>query len=627
VLIRSVSLSLGLALQALGMACLGVVGAIALFAERRIGAGFTSDVTPRLGVDAMSGAFIAILAVVAVPVLLFAAGYLRGAPAARTVAGLTAAFQIALVGVLAARDPSTLLGFWELMTVVPALTILVARSGARVRRVVYEYLAITHVGGAGVWIAVLVLADHGALGSPGGLASAGSGIQALVAIASIVGFGTKAGLMPMHVWLPRAHPVAPTHVSALMSGVMIKVAMYGLIRALFEWIGPAPLWVGVVVLAIGGLSAVGGVVYALFQHELKRLLAFHSIENVGIIALALGAALVLADRGREELAAIAFAAAILHCLNHAVFKALLFLGAGAFERAAGTLEIDRLGGLLRRLPWTAGAFLVGAAAIAGLPPLNGFASEWLTLQSLTRVGGESAVGVALAGALALAALAATAGLALLCFAKVAGLVLLGPPRTPGAAAAREAPGTMRAATVLLAAWCVMLGVAPGLLIPSFAGIVGDGEHPLHAGISVPGTSLRTLGIVLTLSIVLGVLVAARGRRSAAPAPVWACGQPVEPALLWTSSGFTKTLRLSFATVLRPERVVEVVEADGVVREVRHRARVPHLFDALYSPIVRAALASAALARRLQSGSLRLYVAYLAGLVLLMLMLTRAGALG
>ena len=213
-----------------------------------------------------------------------------------------------------------------------------------------------------------------------------------------------------------------------MSGVMIKVAIYGLVRVLVDWLGVLPLWFGVLVLALGALSAVGGVVYALFQHDLKRLLAFHSIENVGIIVLGLGACLLLRARGADTWAALALAAALLHTLNHAVFKSLLFLGAGAFERAVGSLELDRLGGLLRRMPWTGGAFLVGSLAIAGVPPFNGFASEWLTLQALVHVPAYGGLGDGLAGALALAALAATAALAVFCFVKVVGLVLLGPPR-------------------------------------------------------------------------------------------------------------------------------------------------------------------------------------------------------
>ncbi len=264
----------------------------------------------------------------------------------------------------------------------------------------FVYVALTHLAGAGTWIAVLLLADAGAFGGTSQIAT-GSGLQIAIALAAIVGMGAKAGLMPLHVWLPRAHPIAPAHVSALMSGVMIKVAIYGLVRVLVEWLGVLPQWVGVLVLGLGALSAVAGVVYALFQHELKRLLAFHSIENVGIIVLGLGACLLLRARGADQWAAFALGAALLHTLNHAVFKGLLFLGAGAFERAVGSLELDRLGGLLRRMPWTGAAFAVGAMAIAGLPPLNGFASEWLTLQALVHVPVYGGISDGVAGAVAL----------------------------------------------------------------------------------------------------------------------------------------------------------------------------------------------------------------------------------
>ena len=202
------------------------------------------------------------------------------------------------------------------------------------RSAVYAYLAITHLGGVGVWIALLALASHGAIGDPSALAAAGSGAQTLVAVAALIGFGTKAGLIPLHSWLPRAHPVAPAHLSALMSGMMVKVAIYGLIRVEFQWLGATPQWLGLALLAIGLLSSLAGVLWALIQHDLKRLLAYSTIENVGIIALGLGASMLFADAGSETWAAIAFGATLLHVINHAIFKTLLFLGAGAIERAA-----------------------------------------------------------------------------------------------------------------------------------------------------------------------------------------------------------------------------------------------------------------------------------------------------
>jgi hydrogenase-4 component B len=413
--------------------------------------------------------------------------------------------------------------------------------------------------------------------------------------------------------------------------MMIKVALYGLIRVEFDWLGATPLWLGIALLAVGVLSSLGGVLWALVQHDLKRLLAYHSIENVGIIALGLGASMLFARAGNGLWAQLAFAAALLHVANHAIFKTLLFLGAGAFERAVGSLELDQLGGLLRRMPWTGGAFLIGSMAIAGVPPLNGFASEWLTLQSLLHVAFHRPLGVAVAGGVALAALAATAALALLCFVKVVGLVLLGPPRRPECATAVEAPLSMRAGMAVLAGLCVAIGVVPGLVVPTLAGLAPGAtgsELARHAGLMIPGSSLPTLGLALALVGLSAVLVRARGSRRAAPAPTWACGQPLVAALGWTSAGFTKPLRLVLESVYRPQREVEVVRAGGMVKEITYSGEVPSLVDKLlYEPAIRAGLRGAALARRLQTGNVRTYAVYLLALVIGLLALVRVGVLG
>ena len=624
------ALTAAIALQAAGIALLGVGGALILFGAPAFGAPFRNSLDPALGIDGLTGFFLATLAVVAVPATIYAHSYLADVPRSRALVALVGLFLIALVGVVMARDPSSFLACWELMTLVPAAAILVRRNDAGVRHAVFVYLAVTHLGGAGVWICVLALAHYGAMGDPAALAGQGAGVQALIVVAAIVGFGTKAGLMPLHSWLPRAHPVAPSHVSALMSGVMIKVALYGLIRVLFEWAAPAPLWAGLMVLGLGLLSALGGVLYALVQHDLKRLLAFHSIENVGIVALGLGASILFASQGDSTWAAIAFAAALLHILNHAVFKALLFLAAGAFERAVGSLDLDRIGGLLRRMPWTGGAFLVGSMAIAGLPPLNGFASEWLTLQALIHVAFGPSLGLGLAGALATAGLAATAALAVFCFVKVVGLVLLGAPRRAEAEAAVEAPPSMRAAPVFLAACCVALGAAPGLLIPSLMELAPQPRSlAAEPGLSIPGTgSLPSPWLLLGLLGLTWALWRLRGSRRAAPTPAWACGQQVEPSLNWSSAGFTKPLRLVLESVLRPRREIEAVRAGGQLQSIRYRGEIPHLFDTLlYGPVQRGALAGALVARRLQSGSVRAYAGYLLALLLGLLVLVRIGAIG
>jgi hydrogenase-4 component B len=602
----------GLALQALGIGLLGAAGAAVLLGADAVGSGWQDGASPALGLDPLSGFFLAVLAVTAVPTLVYSRAYLRS-PAA---GALAAAFLLALAGLLVARDVTTFLASWELMTLVPAAAILVVRRDAAVRSAVQAYIAITHLGGAAVWVALLALA------APGPLSAGG---QTLVAIAALIGFGTKAGLVPMHSWLPRAHPVAPAPFSALMSGVMVKVALYGLIRVEFQWLGAPPRWLGFALLAVGVLSALGGALWALVQHDLKRVLAYSTIENVGVIVTALGASILIAD---PLWSALAFAAALLHTANHAVFKVLLFLCAGTFERAAGTLDLDRLGGLARRMPWTGAAFAVGCAAIAGVPPLNGFASEWVTLQALAHLAFTEPLGGGLAGAVALAGVAATAALALLCFVAVAGLVLLGRSRTEAPVA--EAPAEMRVAAGFLAALCVVLGLLPGLVLPQLVRLApGDVSVPASLDLALPGTgSLPALVLGAVLVGLTAVLVRARGARRAAPAPTWVCGQPVTRALDWTSAGFTKPLRLILEAVLRPRRTVVVERADGVVQHVRYTRELGSGADRLlYRPAIRGALAGAAFARRLQSGDVRTYACYLLALVIGLLALARLGALG
>ncbi len=617
-------------LQATGLAGLGAVAANVFLTGASIGAPFTSALNPALGMDALSAFFLLTLAIVGVPVLVYAGGYLKADRLRRPLTCLTGVFISSLVLVLTARDLTTFLAGWELMTLVPAAIILVGRSDRPVRRAAFVYLAVTHLGGVGVWVALLALAQLDLVGGGAGLVAAGPLLQVGVLLAAVFGFGTKAGLMPMHSWLPRAHPVAPSHVSALMSGLMIKVALYGLIRVL-DWFGVHAAWLGLLVLGLGALSALGGVTYALFQHEIKRLLAFHSIENVGIIALGLGASLLLAGGGLPFWSAVAFAAALLHVLNHAIFKALLFLGAGALERAAHANDLDHLGGALRRMPWTGACFLVGSMAIAGLPLLNGFVSEWLTFQAL--IHGALLPGLpGLACALAAGALAGTAALAVLCFVKVCGLVLLGRPRSPGMQAAVEVGRPMRYGMAALAALCVLLGIFPGPVISPLLALrqaaTGFGAAG-WLGLTIPGTGgLPTVGLLVSVVGLALLLARLRGSRSAAVAPTWASGQPVEASLEWTSSGFTQPLRLVWDWLLRPTNELTIDRSHGVIQGAVYRGEVPHLFDTLvYSPVVRTTLAGATWARRLQSGSLRGYSIYLVAVVALVLGLLRLGVIG
>jgi hydrogenase-4 component B len=401
-----------------------------------------------------------------------------------------------------------------------------------------------------------------------------------------------------------------------------------MIRVFLQWAAPVPLWTGVTLLAVGAVSAIGGVMYAVFEHDLKRLLALSSIENVGIIVMALGACLVFRDRGSAQWSALALAAALLHTVNHAVFKSLLFLAAGAWEKARATVDLDHLGGLLRQAPLAGGAFMVGAMAIAGVPPLNGFVSEWATLQVLVHLPRYGGFVDGLAGAAGAGALAVTAGLALFAFVKVAGLVLLGPPRSERRPRPSQHPAGAGAALAFLAGGCVALGVAPGLLWARLAALAGAPAGTARVGLSFPGTGgLPTPALAAVLVSVTAVLLVLRGRNQAEVQPTWVCGQPVDAALGWTGAGFTKPLRLALEPLLRPRREMSVVEDRGVIVQVDYRGEVPHLVDdAVYRPAVAKAMRLAAKARRLQSGSLAVYVGYLIGLVVIALVAAGMGLL-
>ena len=618
----------GLVLQAAGAAGVAVAGFWVLAAGDVLGAAFTSAFDPRFGVDGLSGLFLGTLGLVAAPALVFSLRYLEPTLGGRAVAVLTAAFVLALAAVLCARDPLTFLAGWELMTLLPAALILVARDGDRqARETVFSYVAITHLGGAGTWIAILLLAQADAIGDPS-VISTGSGLQVAIALAALVGMGTKAGVMPLHVWLPRAHPIAPAPVSALMSGVMIKVAIYGLVRVLVDWLGILPVWFGVLVLGLGALSAVGGVVYALFQHELKRLLALHSIENVGIIVLGLGACLILRARGADEWAAFALGAALLHTLNHAVFKALLFLGAGSFEKAVGSLELDRLGGLLRRMPWTGAAFLVGAMAIAGLPPLNGFASEWLTLQALLHVP----------------------------------LVRRGRRRDRGRGRARGARRDRGARGLLLRQGRRARAARPAAPRPrrprrrrSRCGRPSSSSRgPVSSSGSRRGcSSARSSGWrpgrpprrhESAWSFPERGRCRPAGSRSCssrsrrARAPAWPSQRGaradlgVRPARRASARVDERRVHEAAAAGARGRPASTAGDrrsrAGGIVQDVTYSGHVPHLIDdQLYRPVTRVALAGAVHARRLQSGRLGTYVAYLIGLVVVLLAAARIGVIG
>ena len=535
-------------------------------------------------------------------------------------------FLGSMFAVFGAADAVAFLIAWEAMALSSAVLVVGARPTPGQARAGYVYLALTHLATAAVIVAFAILA--GAAGGTGldGLGAAARAMpeieRNLLFALLLVGFATKAGAVPLHVWLPRAHPVAPSHVSALMSGVMVKAGVYGLIRFVLVLLGPGAEWWGFAVLALGGVSAVLGVLYALMEHDLKRLLAFSTIENVGIILLGIGAAMLAGTAGLASVAALALAAALLHAFNHAAIKGLLFLAAGSVQHATGTRDLNRLGGLVRVLPLTTLAFGLGAVAMAGVPPLNGFAGEWLTFQVLFAVAGNTA-GSELARSAALVgvgALGLAAALALAALVKATGTGFLALPRSEAAANATESGRPMVVGMTMLAGVCVAVGLLAGPL----SGILVGVTSPLvGAGGAPPPTNLGTVGpggagygpapVAVVLGLVFGAAAFAGNRgRVVRRAPTWTCGILPEPAFEYTSTSYGKLIRLFFGRVLRPEREVQVELHPGTPfpRTVRYRGGARHVIDErVYLPLQHGAVAAAQLARRVQNGSLQLYLAY------------------
>ncbi|MBU6402579.1 MAG: hydrogenase 4 subunit B, partial [Verrucomicrobia bacterium] len=453
----------------------------------------------------------------------------------------------------------------------------------------------------------------------------------------LAGFGIKAGLVPLHIWLPAAHPVAPSNVSAFMSGVLIKSGIYGLTRVLFDFLGAPPLWWGVTVLVIGTVSALLGVLYALMEHDLKRLLAYHSIENIGIILMGLGAALMFQRTGHPVLASLALVAGLYHTINHAVFKGLLFLGAGAVLHATHTRNMEDMGGLVKRMPKTAFFFLVGAVAISALPPLNGFVSEWLTYQALLQGFGTSERLVRLVFPISGALLALTGALAAACFVKAFGITFLAQPRSDRAAQAHEASPAMLAGMAALTVVCFFLGLFPGpfltLFDPITTQLTGQAIHERLAsgGLVIialrPGAgSVSTLGMTLLgvclLPLPLALWALFGHGAITRIGPTWDCGlQGLTPRMEYTATGFSKPLRMIFKALFRPRREVQV-EYDYspyFAKTIRFESHIEETFEKrIYRPLNRGILRLSRRMRALQAGSIQAYLIYIFATLLLLL---------
>jgi hydrogenase-4 component B len=595
------------------------------------------------GVDRLSAFFVMVVAAGTIPAALYAIGYTREYTG-HSLAGMGFALNIfiaAMILVPLARNVLTFLVLWEIMSLASYFLVITEHEREESLHAGWVYCVMTHAGFAALLLGFLLLArDIGTMDFAGWSAAAAkldAPERNLIFVLLALGFGSKAGVIPLHVWLPRAHPAAPSHVSALMSGVMIKLGVYGLARVAFDWLGVGPAWWGGLVLVVGAVSAVLGVLYALIEHDLKRLLAYHSVENIGIILLGLGVGMLFQAYGLPGLAALALVAALYHTLNHVVFKSLLFMGAGAVLHATRTRNMEELGGLIKRMPQTAVFFLVGSLAIAALPPFNGFISEWLTFQSLLLSFQISARTVNLIFALGVAALALTSGLAAACFVKAFGITFLALPRSEPAALAHEVEWTMRTAMAGLALACVALGVAPFVILApldatafELMGAHADMRFDWNALVTNDGfgwiaplwIALGLGAFLIAIPLALGLMGTNKQRRYY---ETWGCGRALQTARFeYTATAFANPFKRVFALLYRPVKELDIKfhpESRYFVRTITYYNEGRLIFEeALYTPLLRLIRALAHEARVLQSGNVHGYLAYiLVALVVLLIL--------
>ena len=587
-----------------------------------------------LGLDPVAAFFLVVLFVIAPLAAIYGAGYLADAGRRRSLGGTWCFNSLLVAGmavVILAADAVLFLIAWEVMSLAAYFLVTFEDDQREVREAGWTYLVATHVGTA--FLLVFFLLAGRAAGSfefaaiAAALPQAGA-VRAWAFIAAVIGFGIKAGFVPLHVWLPEAHPAAPSHVSALMSGVMIKMGILGLLRALVM-LGPPPTWWGWLLIGIGAVSGVTGVLFALAQHDLKRLLAYHSVENIGIITLGLGLGVLGAATASPGLAFFGFAGALFHIANHALFKSLLFLGAGSVLHATGTRDLDHLGGLFKSMRLTGITFLVAAVAISGLPPLNGFASELLIYLGAFIHGVTGRPAAAVPALATVIALALIGGLASACFAKAFGACFLGEPRSEHARHAHESAPAMVAPMVVLATLCALVALgAPWvvrLLGPAIAMLatalgVGGTEALADSAAHIEGLVVLGTGGLLTL---VAAFVAVRWlllrRREVRTGRTWGCGYPAPTSRMqYTASSFAQPLVELFAPVLRTE--IRGEPAAGLFPD--HASFATETGDVVTRRVFQPLFARGAwlLARLkfLQQGRVQLYVLYIAATLIALL---------
>jgi len=583
-------------------------------------------------VNSLTSLFTLLIGIVGLFVAIYAVGYLKYKdlrPSLLWLPAGTSLFLATMVSVIIAGNVFTFLLSWESMALVSFLLVMFEHDRLEVRTAGYIYLAMTHIGTIFITIGFFILGHF--TGSYEFVVMATGTLppsaRNWVFFLGLIGFGTKAGLIPFHIWLPRAHPVAPSHVSALMSALMLKTAVFGFLLVTLVLLPSGPWWWGAITAGAGAMSAFLGIFYAASETDQKRMLAYSSIENLGLIFLGIGVTLVFRSQNQLAWESLALAATLYHSFNHGIFKSLLFLGAGAVIAKTHTKNLDSLGGLIRSMPWTALFMLVGVLSISALPPFNGFVGEWMWIQALFGMAVLNTGFLTWFAVLLLVVLTLTGALVAMTFVRMFGFTFLALPRTKFESPITEVNGWMRVGMGALALLCVLLGLTSTQGQVVLAGIANGvvGADP-HVGLTWGGTltlnpsahlNLGLVGLLLMLGISVGALLVLWVRGEARPRVVteetWTCGGTLDARMTYSATGFSKPIRVAMKMILRSTRELQAAEGEDAdfPRKYLYTSQL-HAFaeSNLYRPFLNGTLRFAQVIRRIQNGQVQSYLGYL-----------------
>lgn len=595
--------------------------------------------------DPLSLFFIFVICLIGFPSLIYSVGYLNGQFNRNQIVLcqiLTFLFLVLMCLVVTARNAILFLIAWEAMTLVSYFLVIFESHSSKSVNAGLIYIVMAHIGTAFLAAAFIIMYRY--IGSfdltviKDGISLIPPNVKNILFVFFLIGFGTKAGIVPLHIWLPYAHPQAPSQISSLMSGVMIKTAIYGIIRFVIFIMGVQSVWWAIIVLIAAVISSLIGVIYALMEHDIKSLLAYHSVENIGIILFGIGCSMLFLYLHLPYIAVFALAAGLYHLINHAIFKGLLFLCAGSIYKMTGTRDIEKLGGMIKIMPWTAGAFLIGAMGISAVPPFNGFVSEWLTFQAFFLGARSVPFGeIKLFLGICAGVLALTGGLAAACFVKAFGITFLSLPRSESAKNAKEAPLSMVIGMAFLSILVILFGLASPYILDILAKISGsaletDSSH-IHfslnnlfllpqAGqqISISPALLAMMFIGISALAVISFIFM---KRKTAISKTWDCGYySLSSRNEYSATGFSKPFRIAFSFFLRPYRKTErIKESVYHVKSLSHETHTTKVIKKyLYDNILGFVYKNANVLKKVQDGSIHFYISYIFAAALLLLLL-------